>query len=134
MAAFYFPRRYSISVLVNQMKRQKKDIKLLLQIKHSAIRILSIHFPASATSPLMCGRNGDRNTPVASARASSLLYLCTYFVRVKRITYNSTFVWMKWKILWVAKSASSRVEDALYNRGQGFYVPMLIHSRRLGVN
>lgn len=27
-----------------------------------------------------------------------------------------------------------RVDDALYNRGQGFYVPTLIHSRRLGVN
>jgi D-lyxose ketol-isomerase len=27
-----------------------------------------------------------------------------------------------------------RVDDALYNRGQGFYVSTLIHSRRLGVN
>lgn len=30
--------------------------------------------------------------------------------------------------------SSISVDDALYNRGQGFYVPMLIHSRRLGAD
>lgn len=35
-------------------------------------------------------------------------------------------------VLFGEKAASGCV--ASYNRGQGFYVPTLIHSRRLGVN
>lgn len=109
-----------------RMKRQKrthyhKDKNFFhsdLSIQHQ----FSLH---------VCGRNGDRNTAVASARAS---VASLKPMRVKKTEYNIALVRVKETAVCVAKSASSRVDDALYNREQGFYVPTLIHSRRLGVN
>lgn len=52
--------------------------------------------------------------------------------RENKLGWKFLFFLLFFLFLFGEKAASGCV--ASYNRGQGFYVPTLIHSRRLGVN